>query len=245
MRRFHCLHYFAGGAKGGLGEALQEETTKRGVAMLETTSDAVRDGQGLPGKDLRQRTGPRRPAGSHSGEPNAADGRACVTLHRLPARCRFLQGFGRRGMWVDRMETHGSGAPQPVAQDVQCPCLCVSSARPGCGRRAHSGTWVSSGLQAKRREEAENVSSDNTTEDHAKNMTTMTMEERRVWTAWMEEEEEKEKQDELRRMPRMGSRGLTTTEDHAKTQDATMTEHDEELLWFMNDLDAWVLALSE
>ena len=51
-------------------------------------------------------------------------------------------------------------------------------------------------MQAKRREEAENVSSDN------------------------------------------------TTEDHAKTQDATMTEHDEELLQFMND-DAWVLALLE
>ena len=69
-----------------------------------------------------------------------------------------------------------------VLQDATCPWLGVSSARPGCGRRAHSGTWVSSGLQAKRRED--------------------------------------------------------------KTQDATMTEHDEELLQFMND-DAWVLALLE
>ena len=52
-------------------------------------------------------------------------------------------------------------------------------------------------LQAKRREEAKNVSSDN------------------------------------------------STEDQAETQDATMTEHDEELLRFMIDPDAYLLALLE
>ena len=71
---------------------------------------------------------------------------------------------------------------------------------------------------------------------------TMTIEERRVWTAWMKEEEEKEKQRELRDLARMDSRGPTTTDDHAKTQDATMTEHDAELLAFMIDPDAYVLA---
>ena len=70
----------------------------------------------------------------------------------------------------------------------------------------------------------------------------LTTEERGVWTAWMKEEEEKEKQRELRDLARMDSRGPTTTEDHAKTQDATMTEHDAELLAFMIDPDAYVLA---